>query len=98
MTGSHALSAEYSVTGWRDASLNGPRSAEAVDAPVRSPVHELQDKLLTGQEAEYGSVVDHLGEHAGRNSKAPGWVRLSLPLLLSFGLWALIFWIVSLVR
>ncbi|MFM6830303.1 MAG: hypothetical protein ACKOVA_08260 [Novosphingobium sp.] len=97
MTGSHALSAEYSVTGWRDASLNGPRSAESVDAPVRSPVHELQDQLVMRHAANFDSMGDALFEHAHRTPKAPGWVRLFLPLSLSLGLWALIFRAVNLI-
>ncbi|MDT0508612.1 hypothetical protein [Novosphingobium sp. MMS21-SN21R] len=95
MTGSHALSAEYSVVARRDASQSGPRSAEPIDPPVRSPVHELQDQLIMRQAAGFG---DATGEELRRADAAPGWVRLSLPFSLSLGLWALIFWIVSLVR
>lgn len=68
----------------------GPRVAETVDAPIASPVHRLQDQL------------QRLGEHTPdaaneRHERAPGWVRLALPVALSVALWSVILRVTGLV-
>lgn len=104
MTGLQALSAPFPLTADSDAALRGPRAADPAYAPVRSPVHQLQDQLHKQHAADFGtdgSALDAFVQRADfgqRADKAPGWMRLALPLLLTLVLWALIFWIMGTVR
>ncbi len=70
----------------------GPRVADTIDAPVTSPVHELQDQLqrLHAAQADAGRAHSAMA--------APGWVRLSLPLGMSVALWAGILWATGVLR
>lgn len=63
-------------------SHDGPREARAMDVPVHSPVHDLQHEILRAHEG--GPASD------SRADKAPGWVRLGLPVIVSLMLWAVI--------
>jgi hypothetical protein len=99
MTGSHALSADFPFAADLDAvSGSGPRPAGTVDAPVLSPVHQLQDDLQRFHPADADSYTGMTADDAMLADKAPGWVRLMLPLTVSLGLWAVIFGVVGLVR
>jgi len=66
-----------------------PRPARREDAPVRSPVHQLQDELLAGR---FGQA-----EGDSPPESASGWVRLALPLGLSVLLWTVIFGFIRIV-
>ncbi|WP_353229447.1 hypothetical protein [Novosphingobium sp.] len=65
-----------------------PRLAGDHDDFVASPVHELQENLW--------AFTDTVPE--ADLQLYPGWVRLAVPVVSSAALWALIFWVVSLVR
>lgn len=59
-----------------------PREARHVDEPVNSPVHALQHELVRAHEAfETGDL---------REDKAPGWVRIGFPAVVSLILWIVI--------
>ncbi|MGV3510816.1 MAG: hypothetical protein ACO1OX_02305 [Novosphingobium sp.] len=60
----------------------GPRPAGALDGPVHSPVHALQHEILAGWNG-----VDSADS---RQDKAPGWVRLAVPVGSSIALWIVI--------
>lgn len=63
---------------------------DGAESPVQSPVHRLQAEL---QRLESGPVqFDH-----ATVKKAPGWVRLMLPVAASSVMWAGIFLIWTLV-
>jgi hypothetical protein len=72
---------------------NGPRVANPVDAPIASPVHSLQDKLIGFDELDAGSEM----AYSFKAHKAPAWVRMALPVVLSIGLWAGILYAVGLI-
>lgn len=69
-----------------DRAARGPRIAADIDQPFGSPVHALQEQLqrigdLDGPaETAYPFAED----------KAPGWVRMGLPIALSVVLWTVI--------
>jgi hypothetical protein len=87
---SQSFSAEMNVSNPRSSLAaarpagNGPRVANPVDAPIASPVHSLQDKLIRFDELDAGSDV----AYSFKAHKAPAWVRMALPVALSIGLWA----------
>lgn len=91
MSGLPALSIELSAVSAGDHRVRGPRPADAIDAPVTSPVHELQDQLQRLNADSDGSTVH-------QPAKAPGWVRLSLPLGVSVILWTVILWATGALR
>ncbi|CAH0496336.1 hypothetical protein [Novosphingobium sp. CECT 9465] len=69
-----------------DPVARGPRIAADIDQPFGSPVHALQEQLqkigdVNGPaETAYPFAED----------KAPGWVRMGLPIALSVVLWTVI--------
>ncbi|MCX7284935.1 MAG: hypothetical protein NTX28_12970 [Novosphingobium sp.] len=67
-----------------------PRLASGEERPVQSPVHALQQELIRTDAV----MRDSSGSSV---QKAPGWVRLTLPLAASLALWAVIFQLVSMV-
>ncbi|WP_156451980.1 hypothetical protein [Novosphingobium sp. CCH12-A3] len=66
-----------------------PRPARQEDAPVRSPVHQLQEELMAGR---FGQA-----EGDSPTESASGWVRLGLPLALSVLLWTVIFGFIEII-
>lgn len=64
-----------------------PRLANGEEAPVDSPVHALQQELIQIESAQDGPALSE--------PKAPGWVRLTLPLVVSGVLWLGIFQLVA---
>lgn len=94
MSGSQALSVNTPALAENNARLPGPRVAVEVDTPVRSPVHDLQGQLEQLQ--DFSPDGGHCSFDFG--PRAPGWIRLTLPIGLSLGLWSVIFWIVALLR
>lgn len=94
MTSSQALSAHFPTTADSEAARHGLRAADLIDSPVRWPVHQLQ-KLY---QADFDAGESEMAELAARADKAPGWMRLMLPLSLSIVLWAQIFWFVGMLR
>lgn len=73
-----------------DKAARGLRVADTVDAPIASPVHMLQDQLqrLGEDAASVAQVMD---------DKAPGWIRLALPVALSVALWSVILRVTGLI-
>lgn len=63
---------------------NGLRVANPVDAPIASPVHSLQDKLISFDDLHASSEM----AYSFKAHKAPAWVRMALPVALSIALWA----------
>jgi hypothetical protein len=55
------------------------RLADDEAAPIESPVHALQRQLVRLQAGA--------DESDSPRRKAPGWVRVGMPLTLSIGLW-----------
>lgn len=64
-----------------------PRLASGEEVPVESPVHALYQELAR--------IDEVAGEIDLPEPKAPGWVRLTLPLALSFMLWISIWRLVA---
>lgn len=91
MSGSPVLSAELpsGVAENIAPTLAVPRPARQEDAPVRSPVHQLQEELMAGR---FGQT-----EGDSPTESASGWVRLGLPLALSVLLWIVIFGFIQIV-
>jgi hypothetical protein len=67
------------------ATMPAVRQAGALDAPVESPVHQLQDELLRLNSVPLSDLATTL-----RNDALPGWLQLSLPVALSLVMWAVI--------
>ena len=61
------------------------KEVTGLEQPVRSPVHVLQAELRRVE--RNGVIYDHAGV-----AKAPGWLKLALPLGTSTVLWAAIIW------
>lgn len=79
------LSADLDYPVAHEAAQRAPRAADEIDAPIGSPVHALQEQLR-----RFEAPLDDLEYSASaRSDKAPGWVRLTLPMVLSMALWAL---------
>lgn len=93
MSGSQALSVKTPATE-NHSRPRAPREAELVDAPVPSPVHELQIQLERFQDQASDDQVDD----PSVDLKAPGWVRIAAPIAVSITLWSAIFWLVGLSR
>ena len=93
------LSVEMTVSNARTSAAagrragNGPRVANPVDAPIASPVHSLQDKLVFLDELHAASEL----AYSFKAHKAPAWVRMALPIGLSAALWAGILYAVGLI-
>lgn len=68
----------------------GPRVADTVDTPIASPVHMLQDQLQRLGEDTAEAAIE-------MDEKAPGWMRLGLPVALSVALWSVILRVTGLV-
>lgn len=79
--------AQADLSEGRDGGLVAPRPAGPGDVPVQSPVHRLQSDLLV-------ATVHQTDSHA---EKAPGWVRLLLPVAVSLLLWSVIFGFIKVV-
>ncbi|MBB3860743.1 hypothetical protein GGQ88_002012 [Novosphingobium hassiacum] len=92
MSGLSALSIKRPAADAADNPPRGPRVADTIDAPVTSPVHELQDQLQRLNAAEPYSPGAQVA------TKAPGWLRVSLPLGMSIILWAGILWATGALR
>lgn len=96
---SQSFSAEMNVSNARSPATagrpvgNSPRVANPVDAPIASPVHSLQDKLIRFDELDAGSDV----AYSFKAHKSPAWVRMAMPVGLSIGLWAGILYAVGLI-
>jgi len=69
-----------------------PRVAEDHDAFVASPVHAMHDDLW-----DFAEAVPDFGA-SPEIALYPGWVRLTLPIAASAGLWLMIFWMFSKLR
>lgn len=69
-----------------DPSVRGPRGAAEVDAPITSPVHAMHEQLLRFGETGSGDETSF----PFAEDKAPGWVRMGLPVGLSVVLWVVI--------
>lgn len=91
MSGSPVLSAKLpsGVAENIAPTLAVPRPARQEDAPVRSPVHQLQEELIAGR---FGQT-----EGDSPTESASGWVRLGLPLALSVLLWTVIFGFIQII-
>lgn len=64
-----------------------PRLANGDEPPVESPVHALQQEL---------NQIDKAWDKPDSSEpKAPGWVRVMLPLVASVVLWTVIFRLIS---
>ena len=63
-----------------------PRAVEGADAAIGSPVHDLHEQLELF-EAPLGDAEPFA---TTRSDKAPGWARLTLPVMLSMALWGVI--------
>ncbi len=92
MSSLKALYIKMPALGADDIFAKGPRPADAVDAPVASPVHDLQVQLQRLNAA--GSVEADPYDA----DLAPGWVRLTVPLGTSVALWAAILWATGTLR
>lgn len=75
----------------REGAIAVPRPAGPGDVPVQSPVHRLQSDLLAAGVLESDSLAETASE------KAPGWVRLLLPVGVSLLLWSVIFGFIKVV-
>ncbi|HQS70792.1 MAG: hypothetical protein B7Y36_13115 [Novosphingobium sp. 28-62-57] len=64
-----------------------PRLANGEETPIDSPVHALQQELIQIESAQDAAALSE--------PKAPGWVRLTLPLVVSGVLWLGIFQLVA---
>lgn len=64
----------------------GPRPVSVLDMPVLSPVHRLQAQL-----DRQGDGLAETGAPGHRaDERLPGWLRLTLPVVLSTILWSII--------
>lgn len=73
------------------------RQVDDRDAPVESPVHQLQHELSRLHAPTQGSVPLSDLATAIHDEMVPGWLRLALPVALSLVLWALIFRVTGLI-
>lgn len=84
-----ALSADLDFPEESVLPVRGLWAADGLDAPLGSPVHELHVQLQQLEEP-----VDHRDI---QSDKAPGWVRLTLPVIVSMALWTVILRITGLI-
>ena len=87
MSGLQSLSIDLPAYFADEPSVAGPRAAGSGEAPVASPVHDLQEQL-----ARLNATPTSENDLEPRHGRLPGWLRLSLPLAMSLMLWAGILW------
>lgn len=68
------------------------RQADVLDAPVESPVHQLQGELLRLNNVPLSDLATTL-----HDEKLPGWLQITLPVVLSLVMWAVILRAVGLI-
>lgn len=96
MSRSRALSRDLPDPDAGDISIRGPRPADGIDVPVASPVHDLQHQLQRLGDASV--PYDYTEDERRASDKAPGWLRLSLPVAMSVVMWIGIFWASGVLR